>query len=96
MLVAVYICTSGTNVGKILDNRNHDECPCFNNLIDTHAGELKSTLAKCIEGQMEKLEDKTGYTMKELEKIKKWCNGINGDKVEKEGIKVAKGLGLSD
>ena len=92
----VYVSTAGGEVGKILDNRNHEECPCFNNLIATHAGELKTTLMKCIEGQMEKLDDKNCDTMKDLEKMKKWCNGVNADKVEKEGTKVAKGLGLLD
>jgi len=93
----VYIATSGPNVGHILDKRDKGTMPSFGNLAGKGAGELRGILREAIRGQREAMgESKSrdggefGEIRKELDRLEKWCDKMNVEKVEKEAAKVCK------
>ncbi len=93
----LYVTTSGEDVGKILDYRNHDDCPNFKNMVRKNCQELKELLISCIKEQRRVLienEGKGTETEKGLNKLEKWANNVNVDKADKEALKVLKAGGF--
>jgi hypothetical protein len=89
----VYICTSGSDVGKFIDNRDHETAPTFKNFSKKSASELRDMLLKAIDGQRTKLIENEGegtMTEKGLRELEKWANKLNCSKVDKEAEKVLK------
>ena len=94
----VYVATSGSSVGKIMDRRNHDTAPNFKNMALKSSAELKELLAKAIQKQREvliELEGEGTATEKDLAKLEKWTNKVSADKADKEAAKVLKAAGFS-
>jgi hypothetical protein len=94
----VYVTTSGDDVGKIIDYRNHDECPNFKNIAKKDSKELKELLLSAIDKQREVLienEGKGTVVEKDLKKLEKWAKGVNVKEAEKEAEKVLKAKGLT-
>ncbi|CAN0391265.1 unnamed protein product, partial [Discosporangium mesarthrocarpum] len=49
----VYICIEGDNIGKLLDNRSKEDCPCYTNLSKKSSEELKELLETALTQQKE-------------------------------------------
>ena len=93
----VYVTTSGDEVGKIIDYRNHEDCPNFKNMSRKSSEELKDLLLNCIREQRRVLVDNEGegtVLEKDLGKLEKWANKVNVDKADRESGKVLKAAGL--
>jgi hypothetical protein len=91
--VGVYVCTSGDDVGKILDLRNHADAPSFQNYAAKPASELRSLLVAAVTEQTKQLVQHDGpgtETQKELSKLLTWAQKINPDKADKEAEKLLK------
>ncbi|KAL7435409.1 hypothetical protein ACHAXH_006382 [Discostella pseudostelligera] len=89
----VYICTQGSNVGKFIDRRNHEQSPSFRNFARKSSEELKELLLTAIEKQMKELIQHEGEgteTEKNLKVLNKWANKLNCAKADKEAEKVLK------
>ena len=94
----VYICTSGDNVGKFKDCRDHSKSPSFRNLAKKTATELKDDLLKAIEKQraaLIKLEGTGTKTEKDLRGLEKWASNLSCSKVDKDAAKVLKAAKLT-
>ena len=94
----VYICTSGENVGKFKDCRNHKTAPSFQNLSKKTSGELRDDLLKAIEKQNAALieaEGKGTKTEKDLKVLQKWATKLNCSKADKDATKVLKAAKLT-
>lgn len=94
----VFVCTSGSEVGKIKDTRDMSKCPNFRNFANKPASELKELLIKALKAQKEILVAKEGSgtdTEKELNSYIKWAEKLNPDKAEKEAAKVLKAAKIS-
>lgn len=92
------MCTQGKNVGRILDFRNKNTCPNFNNFARKSSKELKAYLLKAIENQREILIDVDGpgsETEKDLKDLEKWVRKLNAEKADKEAAKVLKAARLN-
>ena len=90
--------TSGDNVGEILDFRNKATCPNFINFLRKSSNELKDLLLKAIDGQLNELRSVEGegtIVEKDLKTLKKWAEKVNGDKADKEAVKILKAGGFS-
>jgi hypothetical protein len=93
----VYVMTSGDDVGKIIDYRNHDTCPNFRNMAKKSTKELKDLLLSAIQKQREVLIENEGENTlveKDLKKLEKWTKGVNETTAEKEAAKVLKAAGF--
>ena len=95
----VFVCTSGDNVGHILDTRDHSTRPCFRNFALKSSVELKELLLKAIDAQQSVLENQqhahdTDAVQRELKDMRKWANKVNAQKADKEASKVLKASGL--
>ena len=91
----VYVVTSGPNVGRINDYRNHDKAPNFNNFSKMSADELKTLLAEAIQKQKVELIDAEGSgteTEENLNELQKWASKINGPKADKEAEKILRAI----
>lgn len=89
----VYICTQGSNVGKFIDRRNHEQSPSFRNFARKSSEELKELLLAAIDKQMKELIQHEGEgteTEKNLKVLSKWANKLNCTKADKEAEKVLK------
>lgn len=89
----VYICTSGDNVGKFKDERDHSKAPSFRNLAKKASEELRDDLLKAIEKQraaLIKLEGEGTKTEKDLKDLEKWATKLNCSKADKDAAKVLK------
>ena len=94
----VYICTSGSDVGKFKDFRDHSTAPNFKNFARKSAVELKEMLLKAIENQrdiLRKIEGEKTSTEKGLRELEKWANKLNCAKADKEAEKVLKAARLT-
>ena len=94
----VYICTSGGNVGKFKDDRDHSKAPSFQNFAKKTSEELRGDLLKAIEKQMTaliKAEGEGTETEKELKTLEKWATKLNCSKTDKDAVKVLKGARLT-
>lgn len=94
----VYIQTSGDDVGQIVDLRDKEKAPSFNNLARKSSEELQALLVKALEEQTRQLveaEGKGTETEKELNKLLKWAKKIKGGKADKEAVKVLKAKKLT-
>jgi hypothetical protein len=94
----VFVCTSGSEVGKIKDTRDMSKCPNFRNFANKPASELKELLIKALKAQKEILVAREGSgtdTEKELNSYIKWAEKLNPDKAEKEAAKVLKAAKIS-
>ena len=95
----VFVCTSGDNVGHILDTRDNSTRPCFRTFARKSSAEVKDLLLKAIDAQLGVLENQqhahdTTSVQKELKDMRKWANRINPQKADKEANKVLKASGL--
>lgn len=93
----VFVTTSGDDVGKIVDTRDDDTCPCFKNMVKKSSEELKTLLLKAIKEQKKILIEKEGNgtsTEKELTSLAKWTDKVNAKKADKEAAKVLKAANL--
>ncbi|KAL7574971.1 hypothetical protein ACA910_010790 [Epithemia clementina (nom. ined.)] len=95
----VFICTSGDNVGHILDTRDQSARPCFQNFAQKPSSDLKDMLIKAIDAQLAVLVNQkeahdTQSVQRELKDMLKWANRINPQKADKEAAKVLKASGL--
>jgi len=93
----VYVTTSGDDVGKIIDYRDHDTCPNFANYAKKGSEELVELLLKAIGRQREELianEGEGTNVEKDLAKLEKWANKINPKTADKEADKVLKAAGF--
>jgi len=89
----VYICTQGSSVGKFLDRRDHTQAPSFKNFARKSSVELKETLLKAIEEQLETLVEHQGKgtdTEKQLRVLKMWVVKVNASKADKQAEKILK------
>ncbi len=94
----VYICTSGENVGKFKDCRNHKTAPSFKNLSKKTSEELRDDLVKAIEKQkaaLIKAEGEGTKTEKDLKALQKWATKLNCSKADKDAAKVLKAARLT-
>eukprot|EP00956_Cyclotella_meneghiniana_P009256 scaffold12701_cov40-Cyclotella_meneghiniana.AAC.5 len=94
----VYICTSGSDVGKFKDYRDMTTAPNFKNFAHKPASELQELLLKAIENQrkaLRKMEGEGTKTEKDLRELEKWAGKLNCSKVDKEAEKVLKAAKLS-
>lgn len=94
----VYICTSGENVGKFKDCRNHKTAPSFQNLSKKTSEELRDDLLKAIEKQkaaLIKAEGEGTKTEKDLRALQKWATKLNCSKADKDATKVLKAAKLT-
>lgn len=94
----VYICTSGENVGKFKDCRNHKTAPSFQNLSKKTSEELRDDLLKAIEKQKAALIKAEGggtKTEKDLRALQKWATKLNCSKADKDATKVLKAAKLT-
>ena len=94
----VYVCTQGENVGTILDLRNKDMCPSFQNFAKKDAQQLKEWLLQALQGQKEELVKHEGPgtpTEVELDKLLKWTTKVNPGKADKEATTVLQAAGLA-
>ena len=89
----VYVCTSGDDVGKILDMRDKTDRPSFQNYAKKPASELQELLITALENQKKELIKAEGSGTEteialdaELKKIKK----MNPATADKEADKVLK------
>lgn len=93
----VYVTTSGDDVGKIIDYRNHETCPNFQNYAKKSSAELVELLLKAIVKQREVLiqnEGKGTDVEKDLNTLEKWAKKLNAKTADKEAEKVLKAAGL--
>jgi hypothetical protein len=89
----VYVCTAGDDVGKIMDVRDREKCPSFNNFAKKSAEELQKLLLTALEEQKKQLiaAEGTGTpTEKELNDMIKWTKKVKTNTAEKEATKVLK------
>lgn len=89
----VFVVTSGEDVGSIIDKRDKDTCPCFNNMVKKSSKELKDLLLKAIEEQRRILIEKEGtgtQTEKDLKALEKWTRKVSATKADKEAKTVLK------
>jgi hypothetical protein len=89
----VYICTSGDKVGHILDMRDAEQCPSFQNYAKKSSKELKELLLKALEEQMRQLIEHEGEgtpTEKQIKEDIKLVKRIKVDESDKEAVKVLK------
>jgi len=94
----VYVHTSGEEVGKIVDYRDGNTCPNFNNMAKKSSGDLKELLLKAIDVQRKQLLENEGEgtgTQKDLRELEKWVNKVNVGKADKEAIKALKAAGFA-
>ena len=90
----MYLSTAGADVGKILDTRDPDACPCFDNMVKKTATELRSILVECVAGQGEECDDEG--IRKELEKLKKWAEKVSASTITPRAPLLAKWGGMND
>ncbi|KAL7482625.1 hypothetical protein ACHAW6_008297 [Cyclotella cf. meneghiniana] len=93
----VYICTSGSDVGKFKDYRDLSLAPSFKNFARKDAQELREILLKAIDNQRRaliKMEGGGTGTEKGLRELEKWANTLNCAKADKEAEKVLKAARL--
>lgn len=94
----VYICTSGDEIGKIMDLRDKATCPSFTNFAKKSSEELRTLLLEAIENQKEALVETEGEgtkTEEDLNALRKWATKLNTSKADKEAAKVLRASGLS-
>jgi hypothetical protein len=94
----VYVCTKGDEVGKIMDLRDKEKCPCFNNFAKMSSEELQKLLLKALEAQkaqLVKLEGTGTATESELNAMIKWATKLKPASADKEAVKVLKAAKLS-
>ncbi|KAL3787720.1 LOW QUALITY PROTEIN: hypothetical protein HJC23_012146 [Cyclotella cryptica] len=93
----VYICTSGSDVGKFKDYRDLSLAPSFRNFARKDASELREMLLRAIENQRKaliKMEGEGTGTEKGLRELEKWASKLNCGKADKEAVKVLKSARL--
>eukprot|EP00522_Entomoneis_paludosa_P012740 CAMPEP_0172439910 /NCGR_PEP_ID=MMETSP1065-20121228/746_1 /TAXON_ID=265537 /ORGANISM="Amphiprora paludosa, Strain CCMP125" /LENGTH=287 /DNA_ID=CAMNT_0013188669 /DNA_START=43 /DNA_END=906 /DNA_ORIENTATION=- len=99
----VFVGTAGDQVGKILDTRNAETRPCFQNFANKPSAELKELVLQAIDGQTRVLEEQVQHgtasadvetVLKDLKSMRKWANRVNADKADKEANKVLKAAKL--
>lgn len=89
----VYVCTSGDDVGKILDHRDPATCPCFSNFAKKTSEELVEMLVTAIANQKEQLIDAEGEgtaTERELDQLERWARKLDTAKADREAGRVLK------
>jgi hypothetical protein len=89
----VYVCTSGDDVGRIVDLRNKDEAPSFDNLAKKSSEQLQELLIKAVEEQKQQLIDVEGKgteAEKGLNNILKWARKVRSKTADKNAEKVLK------
>jgi hypothetical protein len=94
----VFVCTSGSEVGRITDIRDKSKCPNFQNFAQKPSSELKDLLIRALKTQKEALiavEGSGTDVEKEINTLLKWTEKVNPDKADKEAIKVLKGAKVS-
>lgn len=94
----VFVCTSGGDVGRIMDMRDMTKCPNFKNMAKKTSAELKDLVVTALKAQKEALVAAEGAgtdTEKELNGKIKWAEKLNPDKADKEAVKVLKAAKLS-
>lgn len=94
----VFICTSGSDVGRIKDMRDKTNCPNFLNFARKSSEELKELLLTALKAQKEALVKAEGSgtsTEKEINDMIKWTEKVNPGAADKEAQKVLKAVKLS-
>jgi hypothetical protein len=94
----VYICTSGSDVGRIQDLRDKINCPNFSNFARKSSDELKNLLLTALEAQKEALLQAEGSgtsTEKEIKDMIRWTEKVNPVAADKEAQKVLKAAKLA-
>jgi hypothetical protein len=89
----VYVCTAGDDVGKIMDVRDMEKCPSFNNFAKKSSAELQTLLLKALEEQKKQLIAAKGTgtpTEKELNDMIKFTKKVKPSTADKEAAKVLK------
>eukprot|EP00566_Odontella_aurita_P020154 CAMPEP_0113534294 /NCGR_PEP_ID=MMETSP0015_2-20120614/5084_1 /TAXON_ID=2838 /ORGANISM="Odontella" /LENGTH=298 /DNA_ID=CAMNT_0000433449 /DNA_START=148 /DNA_END=1044 /DNA_ORIENTATION=+ /assembly_acc=CAM_ASM_000160 len=89
----VYVCTSGDDVGKIIDHRDPSTCPSFANFAKKGSEELVEMLMEAITKQKEQLiaaEGEDTDTEGDLDELELWARRLNTTKADKQAEKVLK------
>lgn len=89
----VYICTSGDKVGHIMDTRDKEQCPSFQNYAKKSSKELKEMLLTALEEQLRQLIEHEGAgtpTEKDIKEDIKTVKRIKVDEADKEAVKILK------
>ncbi len=93
----VYVTTSGEDIGKIIDFRNHETCPNFKNMSQKSSEDLKELLLRCIKEQTRVLIENEGEgtdVEKDLITLEKWVKKVNPKTADKEAAIVLKAAGF--
>lgn len=93
----VFVVTTGSEIGKIIDKRDLKTCPNFKNMAKKSSEELVELLVKAIDKQQKELieHDGEGTTVeKDLKTLKKWAQKLNCKTSDKEAEKVLKAHNL--
>jgi hypothetical protein len=93
----VFVVTTGSEIGKIIDKRDLKTCPNFKNMAKKSSEELVELLVKAIDKQQKELieHDGEGTTVeKDLKALKKWAQKLNCKTSDKEAEKVLKAHNL--
>lgn len=93
----VFVTTSGDDIGKLIDKRDKDTCPCFTNMAKKSSEDLKELLLNAIAEQRRVLIEKEGkgtQTEKDLQKLEKWAQKVNPKSSDKEAEKVLKAANI--
>jgi len=94
----VYVCTSGDEVGKLLDYRDKSTSPNFNNFARKSSEDLRTLLFDAIKRQKEALINAEGEgtsTEEDLMKLMRWAQRLNTTKADREAAKVLMAAGLT-
>lgn len=93
----VFVVTTGSEIGKIIDLRDLKTCPNFKNMAKKSSEELVELLVKAIDEQLKQLTEHEGEgttVEKDLKALKKWALKLNCKTSDKEAEKVLKAHNL--
>jgi len=99
-LPGVYICTSGDDIGKLVDLRDRSTAPCFVNMSHKPAGEVRDLLLAALEEQEKVLKEHGAGGLgdeegkKKIKELRKWAKKVNPEKADREARNALKGAGM--
>ncbi|CAM9581475.1 unnamed protein product [Ectocarpus sp. 12 AP-2014] len=90
----VFICVEGDDIGKLLDVRNKETCPCFTNFAKKSSEELKGLLETALTTQKEALIAHWGKNVAEeanIDRELKWLKSVDPAKADKAAVRALAG-----
>jgi len=87
----VFICSSGDDIGKMMDFRDKSAAPCFVNMSHRSSEDLKALLLEALEKQEEELlrhEEAENEGMAKIKELRKWAKKVDPDKADREAKKI--------